>query len=342
MKRLLIGTILVLFVTSLTTSLAQAATYKERLEAQKLAREAQILVRKGDFKEAAERLKKADTLVPAPSYKVELAKVYLELGRLVQANEILREAAAVQAQQFVEKQAVKKALQLLTEVEDRTPTIEVLVKQPVASEVTITVNDADFDPADGRVQFNPGRYEIVAQAPGYEKKIQQIKLKEGDHKKVTIELTKIGGDEKKEDDEGGGSDFGIAPALVSWGASMAGLGVGIGFGVMAIKTTNEVLLKYGCPDNKCPAEAMDDLNAAKLNGNIATAGFVVFGAAAIPAIVFTVLYAMSGDDDEVKEGVDKEGADKAGEGDGEDEEAALPITIRPIIAPTYLGVSGTF
>jgi tetratricopeptide (TPR) repeat protein len=339
MKRLLIGTLLVLFVTSLTTSFALAATYRERLEAQKLAREARLLVRKGDFKEAAERLKKADTLVPAPSYKVELAKVYLELGQLVQANEILREAAAVQAQQFVERQAVKKAIQLLTEVEDRTPSIEVLVKQPDPSEVTITIDGADFEPADGQVRYNPGRYELVAEAPGYEKLSKSIKLKEGEHRKVTIALTKIGGDEEKDDDDGG-SGFGIAPAMVAWGAGVAGLAVGIAFGTMAIEATNDVILKYGCENYRCPAEAMDDLNTAKLNGNISTAGFIVAGTGAVLGLILFLL--ADDDEEEVKEGVDKESVKKPGEGDGEDEEAALPITIRPIIAPTYLGVSGTF
>jgi hypothetical protein len=305
---------------------AWAGGWKERKQARKAASAGKAAVRKGDFEKAARKYKLADTLVPAPSYKLELGRVLIELGDLLQAGDVLREASEVRARQWAEKVAVQKSKRLLKEVEERTPTLTVVVAKPEASSVTVFVDGNDFEPADGAVPFNPGSYEVEAEAPGYERWSSTVKLDESQPEKVSIALTKSGAVEKEEVEEEGGG-MGYAPAYVAWGVALVGVGVGIGFGVAAIQTTNEVIINYGCDSGECPPEAAEDLDVAKTNGNVSTAGFIIGGVAAVAG---TVLFLMADPDD------DDSGADA----DDQEEEAAVKAL--PLIGPGFVGVHGTF
>src|SRR5262245_24594627 len=70
-----------------------APTWKEKQQAQKLAREGEALVKQGEFKKANEKFESADKLVPSPGYKFERATMLVELGDFLQASKVLREAA---------------------------------------------------------------------------------------------------------------------------------------------------------------------------------------------------------------------------------------------------------
>lgn len=309
---------------------ADAAGWKERQEAQKLGKEAKALAVKGDFEKAAEKYAAADELIPAPSYKLELALMLVAMKDLIGASEVLAACVENEPRQWVEKVAYKKCQKLVTEVQERTPTIEVTVFEPAADEVTVTVDGEAYEPGEGAVGYNPGKVEITAEADGYEPFSKTVKLMEGEKEAVEITMTKAAGaapgegDEEEEDDGDG-----ISPvwAYASWGIGAVGLGVGIGFGVAAIQSTNDVLRLYGCEEGTCPPEAESDLNRAKLNGNVSTAGFVVgFAGVTAGTILFLVSSAM---DDDESDAVD-------------DEEAGLGIEARPMLGPGFVGVSGTF
>lgn len=312
----------------LTSSSLAFGGYKEQREAQKLSREANALAKKGEFKKAAKKYKKADNLMPAPSYKLGMAKMLVELGDLLQAANVLAECAATKARQYQEKRAVQDCQKMAEDVEERTPTLEIDVREPTAAEVVIRVSDEDFDPTDGAVDFNPGTYEVVAVADGYESYTEVVKLGEGDVETLKLRMvSKKGKDDEDEDgDDGGG--FGTTPAFISWGVGGVGLGLGIAFGIVAINTTNEVLILYECQNGECPAEAEDDLNAAKINGNVSTAGFVV-GLVGLAA--GTALYFLADDD---ADSDDTEGDDE--------EEGRLRIEAKPMLGPGFVGLTGTF
>jgi len=319
-------------VALLVSSFATAApTFKDRKEAQKLAREAKDLSKRGKHKKAAKKFKKADRLVPAPSYKLGLANMLIELGDLVQASEVAAECAGTQARQWVEKKAAANCGKLVGEIDERTPSLEVTVFEPSANDVTVTVDGEEFDPAEGALAFNPGSYQLLATADGYQDFTEQVKLGEGDVTEVEISMIKASGGDGDEADDDAGGGLSPIPAYVSWGVGAVGLGVGIGFGVAAIQTTNEVLRLYGCEAGECPPEAENDLNTAKANGNVSTAGFVVGFTGVIAG---TVLFLLSDDDD---------GADQPNDDDGDDDEGGLlRIEAKPLIGPGFVGVSGSF
>jgi tetratricopeptide (TPR) repeat protein len=303
-------------------------SFKELNEAKKLAADGKQLAKKGDFAKAAKKYKKADDLVPAPSYKLELARMLLEVGDLVQANQVAKACAETSPRQWAEKKAHKECQSLAKEVDERVPTLEITVFEPSADQVTVKVDGNDFDPAEGAVEYNPGSYAISATADGFADFSEKVKLAEGDVTAVEVRMKKVGAaaaaDDVEEEDGGGG--LSPVPAYISWGIGAVGLGVGIGFGVAAIKSTNEVLRLYGCEDGTCPPEAEDDLNTAKTNGNVSTAGFII-GFAGVTA--GTILYLLSGDDEDEEDTEESEGA-------------LLRVEARPLLAPGYVGVTGTF
>ena len=283
MKRLWISvSVMLLLLMSVSVALAKP-TWKDRREAQKLGREAKELLQKGDAKQAAKRYAKADELIPAPSYKLGLAKALIELGDLIRAAEVLRAAAESKPRQFAEKQATKKAATLLEEVDERTPTLEIAVYDPEASETEITVDGEEFDVGDGAVEYNPGKYEVLAKAEGYEDWTAKLDLQEGDVEALEITMKSLSGDGGDEADDGGGGGMDKLPAYIAWGTGAVGIGVGIGFGIAAIQSTNDVLQYWDCKDGVCPPAAEDDLNTAKMNGHISTVGWVV-GAVGIAAV----------------------------------------------------------
>ena len=128
-------------------------------------------------------------------------------------------------------------------------------------------------------------------------------------------------------DSGTPLNWGKMPAYISWGVGGVSLSLGIGFGVAAINTTNAVLRAWDCKEGVCPAEAEDDVIAAKTNGNISTAGFVIGG---VGIAAGTVLFLLSGDEE------------PKADDDETMEEARSKVRVKPVLGPAYVGVHGTF
>ena len=303
-----------------------APSYKDRLAARKLVRQAKKLARLGKHSKAAKKYKKADKRVPSLNHKLGRAQQLVKAGDLVKAGTVLEKAQKKKRVfRWADKMAMRKIKKLAQDVEERVPTLTINVVEPTASDVTVTVDDDDFEVADGAVNFNPGRYRVVAKAKGYKKWSKKVRLDEGDEKTLSITMTPI---KAKVDPDAAKSGKGISrvPAYVAWGIGVAGIAAGIGFGVAAVQSTSDVRTLYNCKENKCPVEAEEDLAVAKMNGNISTAGWIVAG---VGAAAGTILFLVSGGDSE--EGVDKDG-----------DAGMLKIEARPVIGPGYLGVTGRF
>jgi hypothetical protein len=254
----------------------------------------------------------------------------VELGDFLQASKVLREAAAMKVGPG-ERKDLEKAMVFLAEIEERTPKLEVKMFEPPAGKARITVDGDPYDPSEGKVAYNPGEHEVVVEADGYSRWSKTVKLNEQAQETVEVTMSKSGGGGggggETGDSGAEGESKGISPipAFVCWGVGAALVGVGIGFGVAAINTTNKVLEDYDCEDGQCPSDAENDLEVAKTNGNVSTAGFAIGGAALVAG---TILFFFS---------------DMAGGGDDEEEkEEAVDVEARPLIGPGYVGVVGRF
>ena len=83
------------------------------------------------------------------------------------------------------------------------------------------------------------------------------------------------------------------PAYVTWGASAAAIGVGIGFGVAAFQ--NEQRLQERCPNKLCPSAASDLLETSKTNATISTIATGVGIAGAVAGALLFWLESRSSD-----------------------------------------------
>ena len=166
MKRLLVSSH-VAFVILLATSFAFAApSFRDRMQARKLGATAKQLARQGKHEKAAKKYAQADKLVPAPSYKLELARVLLELEDYVQSSEVLEECMdQTGIQQWGEKSAQKKCIELASEVDDKMPRLAVVVIEPSSEDVIIQIDDEDYDPSEGEIGYNPGKFKITVRKP---------------------------------------------------------------------------------------------------------------------------------------------------------------------------------
>ena len=307
-----------------STAYAQQPGAKERYQAQKLLGEAQALTKAGKLEEALAKLDEADTLNPAPDLKVLRAELLMELGRLVKAGEVLKDASEATPVGAAQKKAVEKARSLIAEVDERTPTVQVLVRGPDAASAVVTLDDEEIE-VGLAIPVDPGTHEIVARAGGVSPKRHLVTLKESAREKVEIELGGGSADDTGEvaDDDAG---FGKAPAVVSFAVGGAALAAGIGLGVLAVNTTQEVIDTYNCGDSGVchpPANLRkyfeDDLNAAQIDGNLSTALFVVSGVGVAAGAVLWVL------SDESQKPDEPEGA-----------------KLVPLVGPGFLGLGGRF
>jgi hypothetical protein len=311
------------------TTASAAPAWKQRREANKLLREAKRHEQKNENLKAAKKLKRADKLMPKPSIKLRIARLLVEMGDMVQAMDILREAMESKPRGWAEKQAVKKSIALLSETEDRAPTIEINAFKPDSNAMTITIDGEDYESSDGPVPRNPGSYTIKATATGFKDWTKTVTVAQGGRATFDITMESLIDDE----DDAGSSGFPHRTlSYVTFGFGGVNLALGIGFGIAAISTTNAVLREWPCPDSVCPREAEADILAAKTNGNLSTIGMVTGVAGILGGTALLIVANTRGNGDA------KDGADEA------DEAAAgrMKLTAKPIVGPGFVGVHGTF
>lgn len=320
--RLLPLLLLVLFVSSASAK----PSARDKKEATGLDKEADALVKKGDREQAVDRLRQADSLDPLPSRKVRLAKVLSDLLRLTEATQVLEQAIEGKPSDRKQKEAVSKAQKLLDDVRGRTPTLAVKIVKPEPAKVSVQLDGKPFDPALGPQPFDPGYHQLVATAPAHDELRREVSLAERATEVVELSLTPSAGAADAEEAASGGGGIGKWPAIISWSLGAVGLGFGIGYGVVAINDTNALLDDYACAGDICPSAAQDDLDSAKLEGNISTVGFVVAGVGLVAGTIFW-LVADSSDDESAAPG----------------EEGSAPAArVVPVVGPGWVGMAGAF
>ena len=174
---------------SLTAMTASAApSFKEKQEAKSLVNDAKKAMKEGSYQDAVTALRHADELDPNPQTKLELAKGLVEMARLLEATQVLRAIADGGGTSWADKKTIEAAKTLLKEVEPRVPWLQVEIQG--AKTATVTVDGAPFD-AVNDTPINPGDHVVVAEAEGFERLEKEVKVADGEHKKVTLDLVAI-------------------------------------------------------------------------------------------------------------------------------------------------------
>lgn len=115
-------------------------------------------------------------------------------------------------------------------------------------------------------------------------------------------------------------------ALVPVGFAIAGAGLIVFAVAGGISLDRQSALEDKCPDDQCPSDAQDDVDAAKASARAATAGLIGTGLGLGLGLVGLLISDFSKDE-------------PAKDGGGEIK-ASLELT--PLIGPGYLGLSGRF
>lgn len=281
-----------------STSAAYAApSPRDRTDAATLTSKARAAGRAKHYDEAIELLRKADQLDPTPQRKLDLAKLLVPTGKLVEAsrllNGIVNDSSLGPRGQGV-KDAAKKQL---AQFESRIPWLQVHVIGPTSG-VHIEVDGAEAE-ADSEAPVDPGRHTIGVDADGYESGDRKVTVAEGEHKQVTITLNPSPGRTAPTKPQPSSGSKG--PAIAAFAVGAVGIGVGAVFGILAFDETAKA--KSFCDGNRCPAnpDVIDARNTAIANGNVSTVGFVVGGVGVAAGIILALTVGSSSKPSEDKD-----------------------------------------
>jgi len=269
------------------SALGREPTPGDRTTARELAFEGYAALHSGDYATAADRFKRADELVHAPTLLVDLGRSYAGLGRLVKAHEafqlVLREG--------VPKDALaswRRAL-VVAETEDAkvAPRLAwVTIRAQGAEQFRLKLDDEELPPASLGVKraVDPGRRTVQAEAEGFLPVQESIELGEGEVGQVELVLKRdpqyvrpaatpssvrrVIVIERPASHE-------RTPAYVAFGVGGAGLLLSGVSSILMLRANAD--LAKACPDRKCPPTASNSSEVSRYHsyGTLAAVGLGV-------------------------------------------------------------------
>jgi hypothetical protein len=270
------------------------------------------LYKEGRYEEAVEAFIEAERHFHAPTVLIYRARAYEKLGLLLQAQssyqEILnREYPETAPKAF--RAAYEEAKGEIEALTPRIPTLEIVLRGATADQVQVVV---DKYPVRGSslkrpIRLNPGSHTVVVSAPHRAPDQRTVVLKEQDRQVMVFELpsprptpapvgprserTAAPRDAPRDAGDAGGS---LVPAAIAFTAGVAGLGIGITAGALALGKKND--LDELCPDRQCGGGSEQDFgSASSLHGSavtlgtMSTVGFIVGGVATATGVVLVIV-----------------------------------------------------
>jgi len=312
--------------------LAQSAADKET--ARGLMGEGDAAFEKKDFNSALQAYSAAHAIMGVPSTGLALARAQTHLGKLIDAREtasaVTRLPAAGREPPALTK-ARAEALKLVESLEARIPTLTVSVAGATADTVDVTVDEKPF-PArllGSPSKFDPGKHVVAAIAPGFQNATAEVTLAEGAKETVTLTLSPVVANAEAAPGPVAGpvasvpadtvTKKGVSPLVyIGFGVGGVGLIVGTVTGVMSLSATSAA--KEHCTGNLCQPAAQDDIDSAKLLGNVANIGF---GAAILGTGLGIIGLVTSG-------------------GSSEPAPSTTGLKVEPLLGPRFIGARGRF
>jgi hypothetical protein len=314
---------------SLTTPSARARepTSEDRTTARELAREGFEALRAQDYALAADRFRRADALVHAPTLLVDLGRSYAGLGRLVMAHEVfqqvMREGVPADAP-APWRRALEVAREEDAKIEPRLAWVTIRVDGASQPRLRLDGEDLPLASVGVRRAVDPGRRTVVAEADGFLSASNVIELGEGETGELTLVLkpdpnyelpTRPALERKVIVVQAAPPSTGRTPAYVAYGIGAAGLMLSGVTTVLMLGTREN--LEADCQDGLCPPRAAGDLSRFPLYGTLAAVGL---GVGLAGAGVGTYFWLSAKPRDEVARGV----------------------AVRAQVAPGYVGLNGSF
>ena len=247
--------------------------------AKKLAQQAAKHEKKGRYDKARDAYRQALELDDAAKYRVRLAVVEAQLGNLLEAAQMLRDVESSSNAGAADK---KNAEAERAAIEERTPKLELALPSGFSGSVSVDGEELDSGSRKSPLALNPGSHRVHAEADGYLAFDENLELKEGESKKLSVEL-----EAERSDEAPAPADEPVAekkPAsgsssrtlgIIGLGVGVVGAGVGTYFALRSRSTRDE--LDGACPNDVCPEAQREKFDEGKRDADIATAAFIVGG-----------------------------------------------------------------
>ena len=293
------------FASLLFTTAAHAdPTAADRETARSLMQEGRDLRDKGDLKDALKRFKAADDIMHVPTTALEVARVQISLGLLVEARDTIAAMRQLPAKRsdpapFVE--ARSKAEELDASLNGRVPAVTITVKGASAEEqATVAVDGVPL--AAGALgvprSVDPGHHVITAKTSTGDGKAE-VDVREGEQKAIEVTLASSATPETAAPTapaptEPEAPELAIprshSPTALTWiGIGLAGAGVIAGSVTGGLSLSKTSSLNSACASKVCGPSSDSSLDSAKMLATVSDVAFAAAGAGAVVAIVSLVV-----------------------------------------------------
>jgi len=285
-------------LTLTTTALAGNPSAEDFATARVLYKEGRDLRAAGDLKGALAKLNAAHTLGHTPLTGIELARVQVQLGLLVEARETSLGVGRLTVESDEtprSAEARKDAAKLAEELRPRIASLRIHVSAPNA---IVMIDDVLVNAvAIGQERkVNPGHHVVTAHVEGGATVSSSTDIAEGQSGDVTLEpppapvVVKPKETPPVEPPERLPKERGGLGGLIIAGISItsAGLAVGAIGGLVAVFGKSD--LETSCPGGQCTTSSFDSLNAARNAALASTVGFSVAGAGLVLLVVGLVTH----------------------------------------------------
>ncbi len=279
-------------------------TAADRETARTLMEDARDRLAQKDLKGALERFQQADGIMHVPTTGIEVARVQVALGQLVEARDTLAHLAHIPLAKHGEpepfRQARAAAQSLDDELTARLPGLRITARDPVGGEITVTVDDVVV-PVMGVVRkTDPGHHLIVATSDTGGHARKEVDLVERQTAEVSLVLeggtapvhpvqpvpastepAPISGSETPRPTPGRSHTL----TYVGIGIAVAGVAVGAVTGLVSLSKTSSLQNECGAGKQCSTTQSQSDYDSASTMATVSTVAFIGAGVGAGVAIV---------------------------------------------------------
>jgi len=171
----------------------RAQSAADRATARSLATAGIKLYRAGNYKDALDKLTRAEALYDAPIHLLYIARCQVKLGKVVEGAETYRKLGRVQLssnapQAF--KSAQDSGAKELSALEPKIPALRVEVQPPDVNDMDVVIDGEHLPSAIVGIDrpADPGKHTIRVTAPGFKPAETTVELKLGEKKPVKLAL----------------------------------------------------------------------------------------------------------------------------------------------------------
>ena len=285
------------FAAVVATAVPRPAAAQSTAAAEALFNEARSAMETKDYDTACQRFRESNRLDPAVGTLLNLAVCETSRGRVATAWELFRAVSEKLSSDDPRRDFVAKQL---AQIEPRLPRVVLTLASGAPAGTKAREGDAEFASAAFGVPLpmDPGKHAFVVTAPGYESRNVDVDLAEGKEQSVelapgpalpvtpatssTEAVAPLPVDEGKK-----GHDTRMLGFIVG-GVGVAGLGVGLATGIMALGKKSTADSECNNNLHVCTAAGRDAASAGRTLAIVSTTGWIV-GALGVGAGAYFIL-----------------------------------------------------